>query len=194
MIVLPILSTSPIHFSLGRLGECTFWTWEWKGLPGVSNQCNLQASHEQVKSSSCKIKFVWHISSSGKSHPSQWKRLLHSSDWVVLDCGSIVPTAGHSVTDKPLLSGLLGLASSEQSPHLFQWTMLGEGRIIFLRPQMLHSWRGRVSGNSSVHSLGLCFAIFLQISKRELIEGMIETFNLFTPNLKNSPNLSKRNV
>ena len=25
------LTTSPIQFSL-RLGECTFWTWEWKGL------------------------------------------------------------------------------------------------------------------------------------------------------------------
>ena len=31
MITLPILTTSPIHFSLGRLGECTFWTWKWKG-------------------------------------------------------------------------------------------------------------------------------------------------------------------
>ena len=30
MIVLSILTTSPIHFSLGRLVECTFWTWEWK--------------------------------------------------------------------------------------------------------------------------------------------------------------------
>ena len=28
MIILPILITSPIHFSLGRLGECS---WEWKG-------------------------------------------------------------------------------------------------------------------------------------------------------------------
>ena len=31
VIVLPMLTTSCIHFSLGRLGECTFWTWEWKG-------------------------------------------------------------------------------------------------------------------------------------------------------------------
>ena len=31
MIVLPILTTSCIHLSLRRLGECTFWTWEWKG-------------------------------------------------------------------------------------------------------------------------------------------------------------------
>ena len=31
MIILPILTTSFIHFSLGRLGECTFWTWDWKG-------------------------------------------------------------------------------------------------------------------------------------------------------------------
>ena len=31
MIILPIPITSPIHFSLGRLGECSFWTWEWKG-------------------------------------------------------------------------------------------------------------------------------------------------------------------
>ena len=31
MILLPILTTSSIHFSLGRLGECTFWTWELKG-------------------------------------------------------------------------------------------------------------------------------------------------------------------
>ena len=30
MIVVPILTTSCIHFSLRRLGECTFWTWEWK--------------------------------------------------------------------------------------------------------------------------------------------------------------------
>ena len=29
MIALPILTTSPIHFSLGRLGECTFWAQEW---------------------------------------------------------------------------------------------------------------------------------------------------------------------
>ena len=28
MIILPILTTSLIHFSLGRLGECSFWTWE----------------------------------------------------------------------------------------------------------------------------------------------------------------------
>ena len=26
-----ILTASPIHFSLGRLGECTFWAWDWKG-------------------------------------------------------------------------------------------------------------------------------------------------------------------
>ena len=31
MIRLPILIISLIHYSLGRLGECTFWTWEWKG-------------------------------------------------------------------------------------------------------------------------------------------------------------------
>ena len=31
MITLPLLTTSPIYFSSGRLGECTFWTWEWKG-------------------------------------------------------------------------------------------------------------------------------------------------------------------
>ena len=31
MIILQILITSPIHFSLGRLGECSFGTWEWKG-------------------------------------------------------------------------------------------------------------------------------------------------------------------
>ena len=31
MIILPILTTSYIRYSLGRLGECTFWTWEWKG-------------------------------------------------------------------------------------------------------------------------------------------------------------------
>ena len=31
MIILPILTTSLIHLSLKRLGECTFWTWEWKG-------------------------------------------------------------------------------------------------------------------------------------------------------------------
>ena len=31
MIILPILTTSLIHFSLGTFGECTFWTWEWKG-------------------------------------------------------------------------------------------------------------------------------------------------------------------
>ena len=30
-IILTILITSLIHFSLGRSGECTFWTWEWKG-------------------------------------------------------------------------------------------------------------------------------------------------------------------
>ena len=26
-----ILTASPIHFSLGRLGECSFWAWDWKG-------------------------------------------------------------------------------------------------------------------------------------------------------------------
>ena len=31
MIIKPILNTSLIHLSLGRLGECSFWTWEWKG-------------------------------------------------------------------------------------------------------------------------------------------------------------------
>ena len=33
MIILPILTTSLIHFSLGRLGEieCSFRTWEWMG-------------------------------------------------------------------------------------------------------------------------------------------------------------------
>ena len=30
MNILPILTISLIHFSLGRLGECTFWTREWK--------------------------------------------------------------------------------------------------------------------------------------------------------------------
>ena len=33
MIITPILTTSLIRVSLGRLGECTFWTWEWKGSP-----------------------------------------------------------------------------------------------------------------------------------------------------------------
>ena len=28
MIKLPILTTSHIHLPFGRLGECTFWTWE----------------------------------------------------------------------------------------------------------------------------------------------------------------------
>ena len=31
MITLPIPITSPISVSLERLGECTFWSWEWKG-------------------------------------------------------------------------------------------------------------------------------------------------------------------
>ena len=31
MILLPILTTSLIHLPSKRLGECTFWTWEWKG-------------------------------------------------------------------------------------------------------------------------------------------------------------------
>ena len=31
IIVLPILTTPLIRFCLKRLGECTFWTWEWKG-------------------------------------------------------------------------------------------------------------------------------------------------------------------
>ena len=38
MIVLPILTTSPIHFSLGRLGECPFWTWKVKGLSQLGNE------------------------------------------------------------------------------------------------------------------------------------------------------------
>ena len=39
MIILPILTTSLMHFLLGRLGECTFWTWEWKGywMPKETN-------------------------------------------------------------------------------------------------------------------------------------------------------------
>ena len=31
LIILSILTTSLIHFLLGRLGEWTFWAWEWKG-------------------------------------------------------------------------------------------------------------------------------------------------------------------
>ena len=31
MIILPILTVSLTNFSLKRLGECTFWAWEWKG-------------------------------------------------------------------------------------------------------------------------------------------------------------------
>ena len=31
MIILPIHTTSLIHFSLERLGKCSFLTWEWKG-------------------------------------------------------------------------------------------------------------------------------------------------------------------
>ena len=31
MIILPILTTSLMHFSFEGLGECTFLTWEWKG-------------------------------------------------------------------------------------------------------------------------------------------------------------------
>ena len=31
IIILPILTTSLIHFSLKGLGGCMFWTWEWKG-------------------------------------------------------------------------------------------------------------------------------------------------------------------
>ena len=31
MIMLLIVTTSLTHCSLGRLGECIFWTWEWKG-------------------------------------------------------------------------------------------------------------------------------------------------------------------
>ena len=34
----PILTTSLIHFSLGRLGECTFWTWQWKCLTSTVSQ------------------------------------------------------------------------------------------------------------------------------------------------------------
>ena len=30
-IITPLLTSSLIRFSLGRLGERTFWTWEWKG-------------------------------------------------------------------------------------------------------------------------------------------------------------------
>ena len=40
MIIPPILTTSLIHLSSGRLGECTFWTWEWEltlSLPRVIN-------------------------------------------------------------------------------------------------------------------------------------------------------------
>ena len=31
MIILPILTASPLRFSLGKLGECTFRTWKCKG-------------------------------------------------------------------------------------------------------------------------------------------------------------------
>ena len=52
MIILPILITSLIHFSLGRLGECTFWTWEWKkgltsSLPRVINFKFLLQPHRK---------------------------------------------------------------------------------------------------------------------------------------------------
>ena len=45
MIMLPILITSPIHFSLGRLGECSFWTWEWKGQPNEYKLCQKICVH-----------------------------------------------------------------------------------------------------------------------------------------------------
>ena len=31
VILLPILPTSLIHFLSNRLGECTFWSQDWKG-------------------------------------------------------------------------------------------------------------------------------------------------------------------
>ena len=39
---IPILTTWPIHFSLGRLGECAFWTCEWNGVkpPTVLQGCS----------------------------------------------------------------------------------------------------------------------------------------------------------
>ena len=41
MIILPILTTSLIYFSLVRLGECTFSTWEWKGWPFHSQEWSI---------------------------------------------------------------------------------------------------------------------------------------------------------
>ena len=39
VIILPILTTSLIHFSMKRLGECTFWTWQWK-VRSISASCS----------------------------------------------------------------------------------------------------------------------------------------------------------
>ena len=40
MIIVPILITSHIHFSLEGLGECTFWTLEWK-VKSLRKQCTV---------------------------------------------------------------------------------------------------------------------------------------------------------
>ena len=45
MIILPILTTSLIRFSLEGLGECTFWIWVWKGLMSqLCSNCKLYSS------------------------------------------------------------------------------------------------------------------------------------------------------
>ena len=37
MIILPILTTSVNIFLPKRLGECTFWTWEWQGFVWIND-------------------------------------------------------------------------------------------------------------------------------------------------------------
>ena len=56
MIILPILTIPLIHFSLKGLGECTFWTWEWKGWNKLWEEPKMEAN-KRYQLSPFKIEF-----------------------------------------------------------------------------------------------------------------------------------------
>ena len=66
MIILPILPTSFIHFSLKGPEEGTFWTWEWKGWIGKMAWCRNECSpsvQPQVKAILLLIMVIFELQS-----------------------------------------------------------------------------------------------------------------------------------
>ena len=68
IIILPILITPLMHFSLGRLGECTFSTWEWKGQARISFPASCSIPYSAVHK--CDVCVTCNIS---------WHFLVHRS-------------------------------------------------------------------------------------------------------------------